>query len=369
MGRHQDASAALSQAVLQIAAETKLEPVLLRLVEVARELVGARYAAIGIPDGRGGFAKFLTVGMTDEEVDAIGPLPRTHGLLGAMLEDTSSFRTDDIRRDPRFEYWPSEHPKMTSFLGVPIVAKGKVLGAFYLTDKQDAYEFDDDDLRLIELFAAHAAIAIENARLFERSRELTVVEERNRLARDLHDSVVQTLFSLGLVAEGARRKGDVSELARVEQLAKDALAELRSIVFELRPADLEVEGLVTTLVKHAEVVRRVFGQDVEVRVASERRLDPAVELELFRIAQEALTNALKHAGASKIDLVIDLDGEPARLEVTDDGRGFDPDAPAIRARHLGLTSMEERAESIDAKLRIDARPGAGTTVTVEVARD
>ena len=366
MGTRDDAFAALSEAVLQIASETKVEPVLVKLVHTARELVGARYAALGIPDGRGGFAKFLTAGMSDETIDAIGPLPRTHGLLGAMLEDTSSFRTDDIRRDPRFEYWPSEHPTMRSFLGVPIVAKGEVLGAFYLTDKQDAYAFGDDDQHLIELFAAHAAIAIENATLFERSRELTVVAERNRLARDLHDSVVQTLFSLALIAEAARRNGDVAELERVEELAKNALAELRSIVFELRPADLEAEGLVTTLIKHAEVVRRVFGQDIDVRVASEQRLGPDVELELFRIAQEALSNALKHAAASKIEVIVDLEADPARLEIIDDGSGFDPESPAIRARHLGLTSMEERAESIGAKLRIDAASGPGTTVAVEV---
>ncbi len=368
MGTPDEAFVALTDAVLQIASETKLEPVLRKLVEAARELVGARYAALGIPDGRGGFAKFLTSGMSDETIDTIGPLPHTHGLLGAMLEDTTSFRTDDIRRDPRFEYWPAAHPTMTSFLGVPIVAKGRVLGAFYLTDKERAYAFDDDDQHLIELFAAHAAVAIENATLFERSRELTVVEERNRLARDLHDSVVQTLFSLTLTAEAARRGGDPAELTKVDRLAKDALSELRSIVFELRPADLEAEGLVPTLVKHTEVVRRVFGQDIDVRVNSDRKLDPDVELELFRIAQEALTNALKHAGASKIELVVDLDADPARLEVVDDGSGFDPDAPAIRARHLGLTSMEERADVIGGKLRIDAAPGRGTSVAIEVPR-
>jgi signal transduction histidine kinase len=365
MATRDDAFAALSEAVLDIASETQLEPVLKKLVDAARELVGATYAALGIPDGRGGFAKFLTSGMSDELIDEIGPLPRTHGLLAALFEDPASFRVADVTKDPRFEWWPPAHPSMRSFLGVPIVAKGTIVGAIYLTDKHDDQEFDAADQHLIELFAAHAAIAIENATLFERSRELTVVEERNRLARDLHDSVVQTLFSLSLTAEAARN-GAPQRIDEVGELARSALAELRSIVFELRPADLAADGLVATLVKHSEVLRRVFGQDIDVQVLSQRTVDPSIELELFRIAQEALSNALKHAQASKIRVVVDLDSVPARIEISDDGAGFDPDAVPVRARHLGLLSMEERAGTIGGVLRIDAAPGRGTTVTVEV---
>lgn len=365
-------SNALSEAVLQIAAETELEPVLLKLVHSARELVGAKYAALGIPDGQGGFEKFLTSGMSDELIAEIGPLPRTHGLLGAMLQDTASYITDDIRDDPRFEWWPREHPVMTSFLGVPIVAKGSNLGAFYLTDKEDADEFSETDQKLIELFAAHAAVAIENATLFERSRELTVVEERNRLARDLHDSVAQTLFSLSLMSEAALKRieegsqGAAAEIRRVSELARNALDEVRSIVFELRPADLAADGLVPTLVKHTEVLSRVFGQDIAVSVTSEKRLDAGVELELFRIAQEALSNALKHAQASRIDVDVDLENHPVRLQVSDDGVGFDTDSSLVRARHLGLTSMEERANELGARFDLSSAPGRGTTVTVEL---
>lgn len=363
---------ALSEAVLAIASETELEPVLLKLVNAARELVGARYAALGMPDGEGGFERFLTSGMSEELISEIGPLPRTHGLLGAMLQDTASYRTDDIRDDPRFEWWPTAHPEMTSFLGVPIVAKGSILGAIYLTDKEGTEEFSDADQHLIELFAAHAAIAIENATLFERSRELTVVEERNRLARDLHDSVAQTLFSLSLTSEAALTLAQdgvekaTDEIRKVSRLARDALAEMRSIVFELRPADLAADGLVPTIVKHAEVLSRVFGQQIEVDVRSEGRLTPDVELELFRIAQEALSNALKHAQASKIEIRADLANHPARLEIADDGVGFDTASPSVRARHLGLTTMEERAHGIGARFALDSAPGRGTAVKVEI---
>ena len=361
---------ALSDAVLHIASTLELEPVLRKLVDAARELARARYAALGIPDGMGGFSRFITSGLTDDEIAAIGPLPRTHGLLGAMLTSTASFRTDDIRRDPRFEWWPANHPTMQSFLGVPIVARGDVVGAFYLTEKQDAAQFSDDDQALIEVFAAHAAIAITNAGLFERSRELTVIEERNRLARDLHDSIAQTLFSLSLRAETASNVSEsdpqraAKELATVRELASDAVAQLRSIVFELRPADLAAEGLVETLAKHLEVLRRVNGQRIEFVAAGDKRPPPDVELALFRVVQEAVSNAIKHAQASKVTITLDLAGG-ATAVVADDGVGFDPSSRSIRERHLGITSMEERAAAIDAFFKIDSAPGAGTTVTVQ----
>src|SRR4029453_1338475 len=138
-------------------------------------------------------------------VAELGPLPRTHGMLGAMLADPRPFRTDDITTDPRFRgWWPDAHPLMRSFLGVPIVAKGDIIGAFYLTEKEGAPGFDDADEKVITVLAAHpahAAIASKNARLFEASRELSVIEERNRLARELHDAMTQNLFSLSLTAE------------------------------------------------------------------------------------------------------------------------------------------------------------------------
>src|SRR5512132_268193 len=198
------ALSAVSDAVLAVASQRSVEEVLQQLVDRARELVGARYAALGVPDGDGGFSRFLVAGMDDELVAALGPLPRTHGMLGAMLEGPVSHRTPDLHAHPRFRgWWPAGHPDMRSFLGVPIVTPDGVIGAFYLTEKEGAPAFDDADQELIELLAAHAAIAITNARLLERSRELSVVSERNRLALELHDAVSQKLFSVVLNAEAA----------------------------------------------------------------------------------------------------------------------------------------------------------------------
>jgi signal transduction histidine kinase len=364
----------ISEAVLAIAAEREEEPVLRRLVESARELAGARYAALGIPDGEGAFAQFVTAGMSDDEIAAMGPLPRTHGLLGAMLESTESYRTPDITRDPRFRgWWPRAHPRMCSFLGVPIVARGEVIAAFYLTDKEDADAFDADDQRLIETLAAHAAVAIENARLLARSRELSIVEERNRLARELHDSVSQKLFGLVLSAEAAATmlerngSGAREQVARLGELAHDALAELRELIFELRPASLEEDGLAATLRKHVEMLERVHDRAIEMRVTGSARTAPEDAAEVLRIAQEAMTNALRHAGAARIEVRIHARDGRLTLTVADDGAGFDPDAPGLRSRRLGLTSMEERARALGGTLAIVSRPGEGTTVTLEVA--
>jgi signal transduction histidine kinase len=342
-------------------------------VHAARELGGARYAALGVPDGEGAFARFITSGMSDKLIAAMGPLPRTHGLLGAMLESPAPYRTEDIHTHPRFRgWWPRAHPDMRSFLGVPIVARGGIIGALYLTDKEGASAFSEEDEKLIVLLAAHAAIAIENARLHERSRELSIVEERNRLARELHDSVVQQLFGVVLAAQSAGEllsRGDAAaggEVERVQTLARGAMDELRSVVFELRPASLEAEGLAQVLRKHVDVVRRVSGAPIELRIGAPPALGAAAAGQVFRIAQEALQNALRHAEAERIEVRLEDGGGRLLLTVADDGRGFDASAPVMRGRRLGLTSMEERATELGGRLTVDARPGEGTTVRLEV---
>jgi signal transduction histidine kinase len=365
---------AVSDAVLAVASELSVEEVLQRLVERARELADARYAALGVPDGDGGFSRFLVAGMSDELIARLGPLPRTHGMLGAMLETTEPFRTDDIHTDPRFKgWWPRGHPDMRSFLGVPIVAPGGVIGAFYLTEKEGAPEFDVTDQELIEMLASHAAIAITNARLYEESRELSTLSERNRLALELHDAVTQKLFSVVLTAEAAATlierdpAAAGAQIERVGQLAREALEELRSLVGELRPADLERDGLAGALRKHVEVLRRLHPAAIELELEDGAGLEETErDREVLRIAQEAVQNALRHASAGRIAVrLADADGA-LELEVADDGIGFDPAEPELRARRLGLTSMEERAARLGGRLEIRSASGRGTTVHLVV---
>jgi len=366
-GRLHPALRELSDAVLAVAAQRSVDEVLQGLVDRARELAGARYAALGIPDGDGGFSRFLVAGMSEKLIARLGPLPRTHGMLGAMLDGPAPYRTHDIHEDPRFRgWWPSGHPDMRSFLGVPIVAAEGVIGAFYLTEKEGAAVFDDADQELIELLAAHAAIAITNARLYERSRELSMLSERNRLALELHDVVSQKLFGLVLTAESAATLFDRdseaarAQVQRLQDLAQEALDELRALVLELRAPDLERDGLCGALRKHAELQERLYGVPIELELDGDVTMG-AADRELLRIAQEALHNAVRHATASRIVVRV----APGLLEVADDGAGFDPADPELRARHLGLTSMEERARRLGGQLTIDSG-ASGTTVRVEV---
>jgi signal transduction histidine kinase len=368
---------AVSDAVLAVASELSVEEVLQRLVDSAGELVGARYAALGIPDGVGGFRRFLVTGMSDELIAAMGPLPRTHGMLGAMLHADGAYLTDDIHRDPRFRgWWPRRHPDMRSFLGVPIIAPEGVIGAFYLTEKEGGGSFDESDRELIELLASHAAIAITNARLYERSRELSILSERNRLALELHDVVSQKLFSLNLAAEAATTLLDRGpdqarpQLERVRDLAREALAELRSLIMGLRPAELERDGLEGVLRKEAMMLQRVHG--VTVRLESDGAaiwVRGGRDAEVLRIVEEALHNAVRHAAAQAVTVRLSGGESALTVEVADDGIGFDPTDPDLRSQHLGLTSMEERAKELGGRLELASRSGGGTVVTLEVPHD
>ena len=372
--------AALSEAALAVTSQRSVDAILQTIVEVSRRLVDARYAALGVPDDEDSFARFVTSGVTDAQWRAIGPLPRRHGLLGAMLRRSTPYRVDDIRADPGFWGWPAAHPTLVSFLGVPIIEAGSgdgdgaVLGAIWLANKAGGGSFTPADEHLITLLAAHAGIALTNARLYERSRELTVVEERTRIARELHDAVAQKLFSLRLTADAAATLVDrapdraAAEVRRVRDIAGEVLAELRSVIFALRPAELEDAGLVATLGKHVEILDRVH--DASLRWVADRLppLPGEVEDVVFRVAQEALHNALRHSSADHVDVSLRLAGPEFVLEVTDDGHGFDVPATLRGSRRLGLASMRERAASIGGQIDITSAPGVGTTVRLALPR-
>ena len=367
---------AVSDAVLGVAANLSVDEVLQKLVDAAPGLVDARYAALGIPDGAGGFRRFLVSGMSDGLIASMGPLPRTHGMLGAMLEQPGSYRTDDIHDDPRFRgWWPRRHPDMRSFLGVPIISPDETtIGAFYLTEKTGGKTFDEEDQELIELLAAHASIAITNARLYERSRELSILSERNRLALELHDVVSQKLFSVMLTAEAASGQMDRdlvaarAQLERLRDLTREALDELRTLIFGLRPPELERDGLEGTLRKEVEMLARTHAADIDLKVeAGFTSNADDCDVAVLRIAHEALNNAVRHARAEHVTVRLSRNDGTLVVEVSDDGIGFDPHAPDLRSRHLGLTSMEERARESGGRLRIKSSPGTGTTVRIELA--
>jgi len=363
----------VSKAVLAVNRQLTVHEVLQVIVENATSLLNARYGAIGVPDDEGGFAEFVVSGISDKQWQAIGPLPRQHGMLAAMLADERPQRLADVRQDPRFGWWPKAHPVLVDFLGVPIRDDDEVLGIIYLANKRDGDGFTEDDEELLTLFAAHAAIALTNARLYERERELTVVRERTRLARELHDAVAQKLFGirLGLRTSSSLvpREPDraLAELERVQSQVAEALAELRAVIVELRPAQLADDGLLESLRKHVTVLDRVYAPHVVFDPGEYCTcgLSPAREIAVFRIVQEALHNALRHADAGEVRVRVSRRGHRLRLAVTDDGRGFEPGV----SRGLGLASMRERADAVDAELTVDSAPGSGTRVVLEVPCD
>jgi signal transduction histidine kinase len=368
-GRQDEVLQQVSQVVLAVARQLSTRDVLQVIVSSARSLANAKYAALGVPDDHGSFAEFVVDGIPEWQRKAIGPLPRQHGMLGVLLHEGQPLRLDDIRADPRFEGWPPAHPELVDVIGMPIKDGSEVLGIMFAASKRDPGGFTERDEQLLGLFASHAAIALTNARLYERGRELSVLEERARLARELHDAVSQKLFSVRAKAHAAAvlvsrdPARAVAEMESVAELSGQAHTELRAVIDGLAPPDLSASGLAGSVRSYAVLAGRTYG----VRVAFEARelaaLGPAQETAVYRVAQEALHNALRHSGASEI--CVSLSARPRRvvLQVRDRGRGFAPDtAPS----GLGLASMRERAEGAGGTLTVSSEPGRGTLVRLEV---
>ncbi|MEV4862771.1 GAF domain-containing sensor histidine kinase [Streptomyces ossamyceticus] len=369
--------AAVSSALLAMSRHLEVRDVLKTIVASARELLDAEYAALGVPDDHGGFAQFVVDGVTDAQWKAIGPLPRQHGILAAMLHEATPERLADVREDPRFEGWPTAHPDLIDFLGLPIRDGDEVIGALFLANKrcprpEGGCGFTEDDEELLSILAQHAAIALTNARLYERSRELTIAEERSRLAHELHDAVSQKLFSLRLTAQAAAALVDrdpsraKDELQQVAALAAEAADELRAAVVELRPAGLDEDGLAATLRTQVHVLDRAHSARVTFSARGARALPAAQEEAMLRVAQEALHNALRHSQAEHVDVALERRGGGAVLRITDDGTGFDPLAIRRAGRHLGLVSMRDRASGVGGTLTVESAPGKGTTIEMEV---
>jgi len=296
-------------------------------------------------------------------------------MLGVLLTEGKPERLADIRDDPRFWGWPSAHPQMSHFLGVPVRDGDQVLGIIFAANKISAaaekHGFTERDQEILSLFAAHAAIALTNARLYERSRELSVMQERSRLARDLHDAVTQKLFSIRAHARAAavlagREPFDPdrvqAEIETVAALGAEAHAELRAVIDGLAPPDLQAGGLADSLRRYAVLAGRAHGIPVTFTAAELPALDTRKEAALYRVAQEALHNALQHSGATTVCVRLARTTRRVALEVGDDGHGFTPEAPS---GGVGLASMRERATAAGGTLAIKSG-GTGTLVRMTV---
>lgn len=355
--------------LLALAGNPDLDEILRDVLHSAQALADARWAALGIPDRHGGFDRFLTVGIDEEQADLIGELPRRHGVLGLLLEAGETIRLEDIRQHPRFSYYPRHHPIMRDFLGVPIRHRGEILGNLYLAGSERG-RFSDADERLIGALAAYAGVAIANAQTYAQAQELALAEERARLARELHDAVSQDLFALVLEARAAAlQAGEDGSRAAIERLgarAQSALRDMRGLVYDLRPKTLESDGLAATLRQHVDALLRSHHVPIGVEIDDRLRVTQDEAFALLRIAQEALHNALRHAPGAPIALQLLTERTGTRLVVTDRGPGFDLARPPRTERHMGLANMRQRAAAVHGTLEVRTAPGEGCTITVTI---
>jgi signal transduction histidine kinase len=295
------------------------------------------------------------------------------GILGRTVRTGQTQRVDDVRHDA--EYLAIDRPDMRSELCVPIVTGGRVLGLLNLETEAVA-AFTKEDVSVLHTAADILAGAIENARLYQRSQEAAVLEERNRLARELHDSVTQQLFSMTLTSQAARAQLEknppraAAQLERLQETSAAALAEMRALIFQLRPPALSDQGLIPGLQQHIAALSRREGLRIELSASGDERMARGYEQALYRIVQEALNNVVKHAQATHVRVLLEFKPEQLHIRVIDNGQGFDPHAQHAGAdRQFGLISMRERAAEIGGTMELQSAPGQGTEVIVTVLRN
>jgi nitrate/nitrite-specific signal transduction histidine kinase len=380
LGRQNRELLALHEAGLDVSGELGLDLVLQKVVDHATDLLDARYGALSVPSPTGGIEAFITQGISPEERALIGPPPVGHGLLSVVLEEGQRLRMPDLTRDPRSIGFPAHHPPMHSLLAVPIVSGGRVLGNLYVAEKHGAAEFSVEDEETLVRFATQAVLAIENARLHRRVRNVAISEERERIAREMHDSLAQVLGYVNTKAQAVQellKRGQTdrasAQVGQLGEAARAAYADVREGILALRTSLGPGRGVVEALqefldrwTEQSEVQARL---QVQPQGASLDPLPPAAELQLLRIVQEALANVRKHAQAKHVEVRITPSAEEIETVIADDGRGFvvGQERPGDdRMPHFGLSTMRERAESVGGTLDIVSAPGKGTRVVVRL---
>lgn len=366
---------ALHKASLELVKDFSLDHLLERIATVACEQAEARYAALGVLDEDGKLVKFISVGMTDQEIKRIAHPPIGKGLIGELMDTETPLRVPIIKEHPHSVGFPAHHPAMVSFLGVPIRAANRQLGQLYLTEKIGASEFTADDEKIIQMLAAYAAAAIQNARLHENTHRLAVLEERERIGMDLHDGIIQAIYGVGLSLEGALHslEEDPADAKRriqhsIESL-NQAIRDLRAYILDLRPRQMGNDGLMSGL-KRLVIEFRANSLTEAVLIGPEKELvdlAPSQSLALFHICQEALANAAKHAKAKKVEIALWSTDDRVLMEIHDDGKGFDMEKQSISIGH-GMANMQTRAQSAGGDVDVSSAPGEGTTILAWVPR-
>ncbi len=364
----EDRLVALADAAGALAGELDLDAVLQTIVEAAARVTGAQYAALGVIGADETITRFITHGADEDVIRAIGHYPTGKGLLGLLIRDPQVLRLDNIADHPASAGFPASHPPMTSFLGAPVRSGGRIYGNIYLTDKPGGFEEHDEQLLLV--LSAQAGAAIENALLSDQLQSLAVHDERERISRELHDGVIQALFSIGMGLESTRMvlRGHPERAEARLDAAIDgidgAIRELRNYIFHLRPQQAAAMGLGRGLVELAREfeVNALVRPTLDIQSGIDVRTPPEYVPDLLQIVRELLSNCAKHASASSVTVTAHADDDGILVAVTDDGVGFDQSVGPQVGR--GLDNVRERAEALGAELTVASQPGAGTRVAV-----
>jgi signal transduction histidine kinase len=356
-------------ATFLIEADLDLPTLLRHVIEEACSMTGARYGALGVLSEDGtALAEFITVGLEDETEEHIGPRPTGQGVLGLLVSDPVVLRLSDIGAHAESFGFPANHPPMTSFLGVPVKVRDAIYGNLYLTDKVGWSEFTADDEALVTSLAVAAGIAIENARLHLLVQEHAVSNDRERVARDLHDTVIQTLYGAGLSLQGiagaAQATAVSDQVSVVAATIDEAIVQLRSIIYELglTGRELGIRGRITSLLRELTVVA-----GFEVHSFFDGPVDSVISEviaeHLLATVREAVTNVGRHARATQASVRLSVASNECLLQVTDNGRGLGP--PESSEGGLGLNNMRRRAEKLRGSFEVRSQSG-GTVLTWRV---
>jgi len=378
----QQRTALMLDAAQTAGSSLELDLVLKQLVEGMKAAVGVRDCSITLLNTEGKLIRRSGTGDLRERFMALRnrPLnPADYRFFQQVVTSREPVVCYDAQTDARANREMAQALGIKSVLGIPMQVNGRLLGVALLSTFEEHHAFTTEEIELVSgiahslaLALENARIAAENARLYQQAEQVAVMEERQRIARELHDSVSQTLYTITNYAEAASGSLNVGEahvtseyLREIQEAAQDALREMRLLIFELRPSVLEQEGLVAALRARLEAVKARAGFQTELQVTGEKRLAGAIEEELLRIAQEALNNAVKHARAKHVQVILQFDEDTVCLQVRDDGVGFDPNTARKRGG-LGLIGIQERLERMGGSLQVASAPGQGTQVRVTV---
>ena len=357
---------ALIDAILLIETDADLDGLLSLIIETASRLVGARYGALGViaPDGTS-LSRFITYGVDAKQRAAIGPEPRGHGLLGEIIRQRRTLRIDELAEHPQSSGFPMNHPPMRRFLGVPVaIGDGHIFGNLYLTDPLDGEPFSHEDQHLTEAFGRAAGLVIDQEMLRANMRELTLSEERERLARDLHDTVIQRLFGVGLALQTSLPAiVDEHVRSRIDSVLDEldtTIHEIRTTIFEIDQDRTESQTLEERVYALSAEVESRLGVHVDVKIASgiSNDVGPQCAQHCVQALREILSNVVRHSQATAVEVKVDTSNELIEIIVRDNGIGFIPNVGSGR----GVRNLSSRARELGGNCTIKSIIGGGTTV-------